>query len=381
MESALTTIRDPQPGDSLDSLDTPVVVVDLDRMTSNIREWQSWMDGHSVRFRPHIKTHKIPEIARLQVAAGATGIVSAKISEAEPFAAAGIRDICIAYPVFGEMKWRRIAAMARLGVRVTVNCDNEEAAKGLSAAASAANVTIHLQIDVDSGLHRGGIPFSDGGAIAGLARAIRELPGLQFDGITTFRATSFENATNAQDAGHEEGHLLVEIADKLRSAGIEVHNVTAGSTPTGRSVAEVKGITEVRAGTYVFNDLMQLGMGSARTNQLAISVLCSVVSLGQNNRVTIDGGSKTFSGDLPKQVEMANKPSPIAQAVDHPILVERLSEEHGVARAECHVALGSKLRFFPYHACTCLNMTDKVVGVRSNRVEVVWPVIARGLRA
>ena len=376
----MTLTRDPRPGDSLEFLDTPVVVIDLERLNRNIREWQSWMDEHSVKFRPHIKTHKIPEIAQLQIAAGATGIVCAKSSEAEPFAAAGIRDICIAYPVFGELKWQRIAAMAKLGVRMTVNCDNEEAARGLSAAASAANVTIYVQIDIDSGMHRGGIPFTNVAEIEQLARIIRDQPGLQFDGITTFRATSFENAQNACDAGHEEAQLLVQIAEKLRSAAIEVRNVTAGSTPTGRSVAEVKGITEVRAGTYVFNDLMQLGAGSARNDQLAISVLCSVVSRG-NNRVTIDGGSKTFSGDVPKQNANAGTSAPLAQALDQPIFVERFSEEHGVARSECNVELGAKLRFLPYHACTCLNMTDKVVGIRNNRVEVVWAVKARGLRA
>jgi len=380
METTTTKTRSPQPGDSINSLDTPAVIVDLDRLERNIREWQSWTDRHSVRFRPHIKTHKIPEIALLQIAAGASGIVCAKISEAEPFAAAGIRDICIAYPVFGELKWQRIAEMARHGVRMTVNCDNEAAAKGLSTAATAADVTIQVQIDVDSGLNRGGIPFSNVVAIERLAWVIHDLPGIEFDGITTFRATSYPNAANARDAGHEEARLLVEVSNKLKLSGFEVKNVTAGSTPTGRWVAEVEGITEVRAGTYVFNDLMQLGMESARNHQLALSVLCTVVSQGLDRRITIDGGSKTFSGDVPKVNANASRPLPIAQAMDYPIFVERLSEEHGVARAECDVDLGAKLRFFPYHACTCLNMSDKLVGIRKEKVEVVWPVAARGLR-
>jgi D-serine deaminase-like pyridoxal phosphate-dependent protein len=376
-----TAIRDPHPGDALDTLDTPVVVIDLDRMENNIREWQSWMDQHSVRFRPHIKTHKIPEIALLQINAGASGIVCAKISEAEPFAAAGVRDICIAYPVFGTLKWRRIAEMAASGVRVTVNCDNETAARGLSEAASAANVTLNLQVDIDTGLNRGGIPFSDVAVIESLSRVIQSLPGLRFDGITTFRSNSYPNASNAQDSGHDEGRLLVELAKILRTKSIEVRNITAGSSPTGRWVAEVGGITEVRAGTYIFNDLMQLRMGAARRDQLAISVLCTVVSRGKNGRVTIDGGSKTFSGDIPKPAVDRGAASPIAEAIDLPIFVERLSEEHGIARSECDVELGEKIRFVPYHACTCLNMADKVVGVRGETVEVVWPIAARGLRA
>jgi D-serine deaminase-like pyridoxal phosphate-dependent protein len=365
------------PRQSLEVLDTPTVLVDLDRLERNISNWQSWMDLHNVRFRPHIKTHKVPEIALLQIAAGACGIVCAKVSEAEPFAAVGIRDICIAYPVFGELKWRRIAELARQGVRVTVNCDNPAAAAGLSNAAQSAGVTLYLQIDVDSGLHRGGIPTNDTNSIQRLAREIEKLPGIEFDGITTFRGHAYENAPDPHESGHEEARKLIQVAANLRGAGIEVPNVTAGSTPTGKSVAEVSGITEVRAGTYVFNDLMQLSIGSAREDELALSVLCTVTSLGQNGRVTVDAGSKTFSGDVPQSADRL----PIARAVDLPILLERLSEEHGVARTERPLELGSKIRFFPYHACTCVNMSDTMIGIRNDRIEVVWPVKARGKRA
>jgi len=171
-------IRSPQPGDCIQDLDTPTVLVDLDRMEKNIRQWQSCIQDRGVKFRPHIKTHKVPEIALLQIAAGARGIIAAKISEAEPFAEAGITDICIAYPVFGELKWKRVAELAKRGVRVTVNCDSEDAAQGLSKAARDARVTIHVQVDVDSGFHRGGVPMQDIASIERLARRIKNLPGL-----------------------------------------------------------------------------------------------------------------------------------------------------------------------------------------------------------
>jgi D-serine deaminase-like pyridoxal phosphate-dependent protein len=377
LEARLARGPGPERGQSVEALDTPAALVDLDRVERNISNWQSWMDRHNVRFRPHVKTHKVPEIALLQMAAGACGITCAKVSEAEPFAAAGIRDICIAYPVFGEVKWKRIAELARQGVRVTINCDHVAAAKGLSNAAQSVGVTIYLHIDVDSGLHRGGIPANDTKSIQRLARDIQKLPGVEFNGITTYRGHAYENASDPQEAGHEEARLLVEVAENLRAAGIVVPNVTAGSTPTGKYVAEVPGITEVRAGTYVFNDLMQVSIGSASEDGLALSVLCTVTSLGQNGRVTVDGGSKTFSGDVPQSADRL----PIARAVDLPIFLERLSEEHGVGRTERPVELGSKLRFFPYHACTCVNMSDKIVGIRNDRVEVVWPVKARGRRA
>jgi D-serine deaminase-like pyridoxal phosphate-dependent protein len=370
----------PKDGSSLYDLDTPATLIDLDRLEKNIREWQASAIQHGVRFRPHIKTHKIPEIARMQIAAGACGIVSAKVSEAEPFAEAGVDDICIAYPVFGEVKWQRLAELAKRARRVTVNCDSEEAAGGLSKAAAKAGVTIHVQIDIDSGLHRGGISSEDQAAIERLAAVIVSSPGLRLAGITTYRSSGFPGAPNARDAGHAEGRLLVEIADRLRARGIEVSEVTAGSTPTGKWVAEVAGITEVRAGNYVFNDLMQLDHGIANEDQLALSVLCTVVSTNGGGRVTIDGGTKTFSGDAGGVGMGRAVPGTIARAMDRQIFVERMNEEHGIARTEENVKLGEKVRFFPYHACTCANLNNQIVGFRGERVEVVWDVRARGLR-
>ena len=370
--------KGPQAGDHITDLDTPTLLVDLDRLEKNIREWQAATDRHGVKFRPHVKTHKVPEIARMQVAAGACGIICAKISEAEPFAAAGITDICIAYPVFGEPKWQRIAAMAAGGVSVTVNCDNEAAARGLSRAAAAAGASLKLQIDLDTGMHRGGIPAADIAAIERLARAIMALPNLEFDGITTFRSLSYERAPSAEEAGHEEGRIMVAIAKRLRNAGLEVRHVTAGSTPTGKYVAEVPGITESRAGTYVFNDLMQLAHGSSE-EQVALTVLCTVVSHNSPGMLTVDGGSKTFSGDMPRTVTAS--PTTIARALDRKIFVERLSEEHGVARLEGgSTQLGEKIRFVPYHVCTCVNLSNHLVGFRGEHVETVWEVAARGLR-
>jgi D-serine deaminase-like pyridoxal phosphate-dependent protein len=358
-------------GSCIYDLDTPATLIDLDRLEKNIADWQGHADRCGVGFRPHIKTHKISGIARMQMAAGARGIVSAKISEAEPFAAAGIEDVCIAYPVMGETKWQRAAALAARLRTLTVNCDSAEAARGLSKAAAAAGVTIQLQIDIDSGLHRGGIPWEDHAAIERLAVAIQALPGLRLAGITTFRSSTFHGAPSVVEAGHAEGRLLVGIANRLRGGGVEISEITAGSTPTGKSVGEVAGVTEVRAGNYVFYDLMQLNSGVAKEEQLALSVLCTVVSKSGDGYLTIDGGSKTFSSDG----------GGVARAVDRRIFVERLSEEHGVARTEEEVKLGEKIRFFPYHACTCVNLSDEIIGFRGDRVEVVWPVQARGLRA
>lgn len=367
-------------GSFIYDLDTPVTLIDLDRMEKNVREWQAHVEKCAVKFRSHIKTHKIPEIARMQVAAGARGIVCAKVSEAEPFAAAGIEDICIAYPVFGEMKWKRLADLAARVKSLTVNCDSEQAARGMSQATAATGVTINVHIDIDSGLHRGGIACEDDAAIKHLALVISSLPGLRLAGITTYRSGSFPGAPSVRDAGRSEGQLLVDIATRLRAQGIAVSEVAAGSTPTGKWVAEVAGITEVRAGNYIFNDLMQLDHAIAQEDRLALSVLCTVVSANSSGRVTIDGGTKTFSGDAGGIGTGRAAPATIARAVDRRIFVERLNEEHGMARTEDNAKLGEKIRFFPYHACTCANLSNEIIGFRDERVEVVWPVQARGLR-
>jgi D-serine deaminase-like pyridoxal phosphate-dependent protein len=371
---------EPRPGELVANLDTPSILCDLDRLERNIATWQSIMDRNRVRFRPHIKTHKIPEIARMQLDAGAAGIVCAKTSEAEPFVDAGVDDVCIAYPVLGSIKWRRIAAMASRGVRMTVNCDNQVAARQASEAAVAVDVTINLQIDVDSGMHRGGIPMAEVGEIERLARDIAALPGVSFDGLTTHRGIWHEGSPGPEGAGHDEGRLLVDIAAKLRAAGVEVREVTAGSSFTGKWVAEVPGVTESRAGTYVFYDLMHLGAGTATEDQLALSALCTVVSHRTPERLTIDGGSKTFSGDGGVIGGSGAGARDIARAADRRVFVERLTEEHGMARAEEQVELGEKLRFYPFHACTCANLTNQIIGFRGDRVETVWTVAARGLR-
>src|SRR6266545_7928798 len=344
-------------GDRVQDLDTPLILADLDRMERNVHDWQSWMDEHAVKFRVHVKTHKVPEIALLQMAAGARGICCAKVSEAEPFAAVGIDDICIAYPVFGEQKWARAAELADQGVRMTLNCDGEQAVRQASEAASARGVVLHLQIDVDSGMRRGGIDMADFDGIERLARTIDGLPGVDFDGLTTHRSYFMEGKRSREEEGHAEGQLLVDIAERLRARGLEVREVTAGGSFTGKYVAKVPGVTEVRAGTYVFYDVMHLNEGSAGKDQLALTALCRVVSRWGDGGLTIDGGSKTFSGDrgVVGAGNAQEAPPAMTFSTDDRVVIERLTEEHGMGHAEGDV-------------------------VRGDRVERVWRVAARGLR-
>lgn len=369
-------------GSSIDLLETPCLLVELDRLDANIRQWQEVADASSMRLRPHIKTHKIPEVARMQVDAGACGIAVAKVAEAEVFVQHGFRDVVIAYPIFGASKWARAAALARVA-KIAVNVDNLEALRGLSEAATAQDVSVGIQVEIDTGFHRCGFPIDDFGAIEEASRLAQALPGLEFEGVTTHRGYFFEGASgmSIDEAGEREGALLVGVADQLRDADLEVREVTAGGTITGRGVARVEGVTEIRAGTYVFNDLMQLGFGSASLDDLALSVLATVVSAHHPPMATIDAGSKTFSSDRGVIGADNADGTPIARAVGREMSVERLTEEHGMVRSsEGALQVGERLAFFPMHACTSVNLADELYGVRDGVVEHVWPVLGRGKR-
>jgi D-serine deaminase-like pyridoxal phosphate-dependent protein len=371
------------PGQRLADVPTPSLVVDLDVVERNIETWQALVTRAGKRFRPHIKTHKIPEIALMAEAAGACGIAAAKPSEAEVFVDGGCRDVVLAYPTVGPDKWVRLARMAH-SAKVTVNVDSEVAARGLSDVAVAEDVTLQTQIEIDSGLNRCGIDLDDYDEIRAFARILSSLPGIELEGITTHRGKFSERlaAMTNEEAGHEEGRLLVDLAEKLRADGIEIREITAGGTITGRGVAEVPGVTEVRAGTYVFNDAMQVEFGAAREQDVAVFILATVVSTRRSGWVTVDAGSKTFSGDKAVVGGNVGKSSAVAAARDIDAAVMRITEEHGMVQLGdgVRVELGEKLRFTPFHVCTAVNLSDELVGVRNGVVEKVWPVLARGKR-
>src|SRR5262245_10436124 len=254
---------------SVATLDTPALLVDVERLERNIARWQDAADAAEVKLRPHTKTHKSVAIAGLQRDAGAHGIAVAKPTEAEIFAAAGFEDIAVAYPVVGEAKWARIAELATTA-RITVNVDSAAAAEGLSTAAAAVGATVYVQVDLDSGFGRCGVPAEDTAAIEALASRVAALPGLALDGVTTHRGLFFPGVEDMtrEDAGRQEGEVVAGAAERLRAAGIPVAEVTAGGSLTGGAVATVPGVTEVRAGTYVFNDLMQIALGAATREDL-----------------------------------------------------------------------------------------------------------------
>jgi len=359
-------------------LDTPILLVDLPRMERNIRTMAEFAHSAGIKLRPHIKTHKIPALAHLQLASGARGVTVAKVGEAEVMADAGIADILVCYPIIGMEKLERLAHLARR-THITVAIDSFEAARQLSDAAGRYGVHFDLFLEVDSGLNRCGLPPGD--PVVDLAKQLLRLDGLEITGVCThaghaIRATS---ASEREGIARHEGESVVFTRDRLRSAGIRLREVSVGSSATVRVSGRVAGVTEIRPGTYIFNDYMQTTAGSCSEDDCALTVLSTVVSRPSPDRAILDAGSKSLSSDFHHMTERMAGYGYIKGSRD--TLVARLSEEHGVVhltQSDPPLAIGDRVEIIPNHACAALNLWDVLHGVRDGEVETVWPILARG---
>lgn len=347
---------------AVDLTDTPVVTIDLDIMEANIRRLQSYCVAHGIANRPHIKTHKIPQIARQQLAAGAIGVTCQKLGEVAVMLDAGISDILVTYNIIGEAKLRRLRHLAaRADTRLTVACDNATVARHLSQAFADTANPLQVVVECDTGTGRTGTQTP--AETLELAQAVARLPGLQFAGLMTYPITD------------ETGRFFEATLAKLDRAGLPASIVSTGGTPSYRRAHEVPGVTEHRAGTYVFNDRATVAVGAATWDDCAMRIRTTVVSRPTATRAIIDSGSKTLSSDLLGQVGHG-------RIVEYPdAVITRLNEEHGIVDlTACPVRpeVGEIVSVIPNHTCVVTNLHDRLVGVRKGRVEGVWPVAARG---
>lgn len=365
--------------ETIESIETPSVLVDMNQVRKNLKGMADHVLGCGCTLRPHVKTHKIPELARLAIDYGACGITCAKVSEAEVMAEGGIGDIFIAYPLVGEFRIKRAAALCKK-VRLILAADSIEGAKALSDAASAEGITFEVRMEVDTGLKRTGI--AQDRAVA-LARVLSQMPGIRLTGIFTFRGLMLDGkpTTDNKAAGRQEGRLLADLAERLRSEGLDIRDVSGGSSPTGRFVAEVPGVTEVRPGTYIFNDYMQAAEKACSLEDCAATVLATVVSTPEDGYAVLDGGSKTFATDFPVNAPPFHFPG-YAVAADNPDLVlTRVNEEHGIlTSASGHTGLkvGQRVRLIPVHVCTTVNLHNSVWFIEDGALKKV-AVAARGM--
>ena len=280
---------------SIEGLSTPSVLVDLDILERNIARMAARAREAGVRLRPHAKTHKCPEIARLQRAAGAWGLSVAKVGEAEVFADAGFDDLFVAYPVVGEDKGRRLVTLAER-VRLAVGADGVDGARTLAAPFRAAGRALDVLLKVDVGYGRVGVLPEHA---VELARQIVEMPGLRLRGVFTHAGHGYlaETKTAVDEIAAQEGGRLAATVADLRAAGFPVEEVSVGSTPTAAVAMRVPGVTECRPGNYVFHDASQVALGTCGIEDCALTVVATVVSVPAPDRAVVDAGSKTLSSD------------------------------------------------------------------------------------
>jgi D-serine deaminase-like pyridoxal phosphate-dependent protein len=354
-------------------LETPCVLIDVDRMERNIARAAGWAQARGVRLRPHAKTHKVVEVGRRQLEAGARGLSVAKGSEAEVFAAAGCDDLFIAFPVVGADKALRLRALAER-VRLAVGVDSLEGARSLAAPFAEAGRALDVMLKVDCGLHRVGV---DPGEAPALALRLAETPGLRLRGLFTHAGQSYYQATPEDVArvGVHEGATLAAAAEAVRALGIAVEEVSVGSTPTARHALAVPGVTECRPGNYVYHDASQVSLGTCADDDCALTVLATVASVPAAGRAVLDAGSKTLSSD-----PLRPHPGGHGLVLGTRSRLQRLSEEHGVidVAAGDSFRVGQKVRVLPNHACVVSNLHDQVWVVRGEEVVDRWPVAARG---
>lgn len=354
----------PEPGQKLSDIVTPMPVIDEDRLAANIARAQAYMAAHGKAFRTHIKTHKIVEVARAQIAAGACGLNCQKLTEAEVFADAGFDDILITYNILGPARLGRLKALNGRVRRLTVVADSDTTVAGY-AAAFDADRPLRVLVECDTGGGRVGVQTPE--AAVALAERIAAAPGLRFEGLLTYPAVG--------GAARVEVFLSQAMA-LLAAKGIACPVRSNGGSPDLWKAHLVPSATEHRAGTYVYNDRSMVRAGECARGDLAMHVLATVVSRPMPTRAVLDAGSKALTSDLLGFADHGEiEELPGARIVS-------LSEEHAVVDLSACTGplpqVGDVVRVIPNHTCVVSNLFDRMVFHRGGVVTRVEDVAARG---
>jgi D-serine deaminase-like pyridoxal phosphate-dependent protein len=357
-----------------ESLETPVPLVDLDRLAANLDRMASYTVLHGLALRPHVKTHKSPRIAAEQLRLGASGLTCATIRELEVMADVS-DDLLLAYPPVGMAKLARLGALPE-SVQLTVAVDSMLALEGVAAAARAADRPIRILVEADLGMHRVGVQTADD-AVA-LAIRVSELPPLVYGGLL------FYPGHIRQDVASQDAPLarlrddLASLHARLAAAGFPPPVVSGGSTPLAWRMHEIPQATEVRPGTYVYNDRTTSEIGACTWDDCALTVLATVVSTAVAGQAVIDAGSKALGREPLRGTDGEG----FGALLDRQeVVVSRMSEEHGIldlSRTSWRPRVGDLLRVVPNHVCIVVHLHETIFGVRGERVETRWPVSARG---
>ncbi len=353
----------------IDELDTPALWADLDVVERNISRMGEYCKEHNLALRPHIKTHKIPELAWRQIGSGAVGIACAKVTEAAVMAAAGLDDILLAYPLWGEHKWRNLLALTERA-KVSVATDSARHAHATAVALGEDRKKISYLVEIDAGGRRTGLALDD--SLSGHVARIAE-SGVPVRGIMLYPG----HVRQVEDMDISELNAQIgQAKSAFEKAGVTVEIISGGSTPTAFYSHRIGGLTEIRPGTYIFNDLNYHSLGACTLADCALRVRCRVVSTSVADTAILDGGSKTFS-------DAAGLAGPgfgmIEQYPD--ALCEKMNEEHGYVRTggcEQRPATGELVDVIPNHVCTTVNMHRVLYLARGGEVEEILPIAAAG---
>ncbi len=339
-------------------LDTPALVVDLDVLERNIAGMAAHCDDLGIAQRVHTKTHKTPEIAKMQVAAGSRGITCQKLGEAEAMADGGLDDILIPYNIVGKPKLARLVDLCRRA-RITVAVDSTDTVVGISHAADAAGIEIPLLVEMDTGSRRCGVQSP--AAVTMMAQHIESSPGVAFAGVMTY-----PSRTSAHG-------FIDETVESLGSSGMDAHIISGGGTGSERASREI-GCTETRSGSYAYEGMTRVGRSEDLTaERCALRMIVTIVSVPTPDRIIIDAGQKSFT---------SYPPTPYGHIIEQPAAkITGMSVEHGhVDTSECarHFYVGEHLSVIPLHQGMTSNLHDELVAVRGDEVEETWRIAGRG---
>jgi D-serine deaminase-like pyridoxal phosphate-dependent protein len=355
-------------------LETPAAIVDLDRLAQNLDRMASYAALHGLSLRPHVKTHKSPRIAAEQIRRGATGLTCATIRELEVMSDVA-DDLLLAFPPFGAPKLARLMALPR-SVSLTVAIDSAEAVGQLAAATRVADREVSVYVEADLGMHRVGVQSPNDAAA--LARLVSAHPPLRYAGLA-FYPGHIREANDAGGAVLERLNAdLGDVLAALHRAGFDPPVVSGGSTPSAWHTHELRGVTEMRPGTYVYNDRTTAELGACAWDECAFSVLATVVSTAVPGQAVIDAGSKALGRE---PVRGAAGEGFGALLERREVTVQRMSEEHGIldlSRTSWKPQIGEQVRVVPNHVCVVVHLNDEIYGARGDVIETSWPVAARG---
>ena len=363
-------------------IDTPVLVVDIDRVEVNLDEMSEYCAERGVSLVPHTKTHRTPEFARMQVESGAAALCVAKLGEIEVMAEAGFRDFVMAYPIVGRLKHQRAKRLLGEGVRIRFTTDHRDSALALGESCAADGLTADLTVKVDTGFGRVGLPPP---RALELAVDLSRRPGLVVRGFICHEghAAGAPTPEDCRRLSVETGEIMAGLLRDLRAAGVDADVASVGSTATARLTTQVDGVTEVRPGIYPFNDLGQIVRGTVGIDRCAARVVATVVSNTTPERAVVDAGSKSMGQDL-LSVWFEDGRAGHGLIVDHPGWeIHQLSEEHGWLRwagpgAPSPMPVGETLQILPNHICSVFHTLGRSVIVRHGEIEAEWTATARG---